>query len=251
MEPLLLKTWVRRHCFRRAEGLFEVWFCLSQASLPDLVAKKSEFLSEAELQYFQPLRAEARQRSFLLGRCCVKEALAACTGLSDREAWEVYPGVFQQPVLRGPGTQNLQTSLSDSGTAGVAVLHPEAHPMAVDIERINGDRREAVQSQMTAAEQALVIGLAGRPEENLMLVWSAKEALSKVLRTGLMTPFTLYELENLVWDSGCLLGTFRNFAQYRLIAFALRDLAFALVLPKKSELDCPLAEFKRGLAEAV
>ena len=248
MSPLLPGTWVRRQAFSRAEGTFETWFAFSRDSLPVLAACHGQFLATAELSYYQTLRIEARQRSFLIGRLCVKEALAALLNSSARTSWEVSHGVFQQPVLKGAGTQKPQTSLSHAETVGMAVVHPEGHPVGVDIELIHAGRRETVESQMTADELSRAAVLGGNAEENLMLMWSAKEALSKVLRTSLMTPFAVYELESLGWADGCLLGAFKNFAQYRAIAFPMGNLAFAVVLPKSSEPKVSLHEFRRSLS---
>ncbi len=246
MEPLLPGTWVWRQNFNRAEGVFATWFCLSRCPLPELAAARSQFLAPAEEAYYQTLRVDARRRSFLIGRLCVKEALAVCLGSPERSSWEVSRGVFQQPVLQGPGIRNLQASLSHSGDYGVAVVHPEGHPVGVDIEEINPDRRETVQTQMTPGEVEAASALGGTANESLMLMWSAKEALSKILRTGLMTPFSVYEMEGLARESGCLLGFFKNFGQYRAITFPMQGMALALALPKRSELDCALAEFRQG-----
>jgi phosphopantetheinyl transferase len=124
------------------------------------------------------------------------------------------------------------------------VIHPEGHPIGVDIEEISPDRRETVRTQMTPSELGLAAVLEGDSDGKLMLMWSAKEALSKVLRTGLMTPFSVYEMQDLKWESGCLLGGFKNFGQYRAISFPIEGMAFALVAPKRSEPAGSLSIFR-------
>lgn len=245
---LLLEKTVRvQHFFRRAKGSFPAWFCLAHPSLAELEMAANRFLSPNELEGLEQLRFEARRRSWLLGRYSTKEALAGFLGRADRTEVEVKSGVFQQPVVVGLATQNAQVSLSHCANLAVAVAFGEEHPLAVDVEEVNPDRVATMQSQMTAAERSMLATLPGEGAVLAALAWTAKEALSKVLKTGLMTPMAVYELERSGWDSGCLVSEFKSFGQYKSIGFLGGPFAFSLVLPKRSELVVPLAEFKRSL----
>ena len=245
---LLLERTVRvQHFFRRAKGSFPAWFCLAQPSRGELERAANRFLSPNELACLEQLRFEARRRSWLLGRYSAKEALAGFLGRADRTEVEVKSGVFQQPVVVGLATQNAQVSLSHCANLGVAVAFGEEHPLAVDVEEVNAERVVTMQSQMTAAERSMLVTLPGESSALAALAWTAKEALSKVLKTGLMTPMAVYELEGAVWDSGCLVSEFKSFGQYKSIGFLSGPFAFSLVLPRRSELAVSLTEFKQSL----
>ena len=67
--------------------------------------------------------------------------------------------------------------------------------------------------------------------------WTAKEALAKVLTTGLMGPFQVYNLaEFRLTSAGTWEGFFQNFAQYKTTVWIGSSYAFAIVLPKRTAL---------------
>ena len=68
------------------------------------------------------------------------------------------------------------------------------------------------------------------------LIWTAKEALSKALTCGLMSPMEIFNLSEFyplgyrIWG-----GLFQNFGQYKFIGWISRTVAMSVVLPKKSD----------------
>lgn len=240
-----------RHEFRRPDGNYPVLLCLSVLSLEALEQGASSFLGLREMKYLSGLRFEARRRTYLLGRYCAKEAIAAYLGRSDRRSVEIIPGVFQQPVVVGADTKNVQVSISHGPDFAVAIAFDEAHPMGVDMEAIDPRRLATMESQMTSGERAMLAGMSGGSETVTTLAWTAKEALSKVLRTGMTTAMSAYELESFKWVNeerrDCLTGSFSQFRQYKVLGCHGGSLAFSMVLPARSELTIEVEEFKRSL----
>src|SRR3982074_420664 len=64
------------------------------------------------------------------------------------------------------------------------------------------------------------------------VIWTAKEALSKVLKCGMMCPFSLLETVALGQDASGYVGYFRNFGQYKFHAWVLQNHVITIVLPK-------------------
>ncbi|WP_459212137.1 4'-phosphopantetheinyl transferase family protein [Aquimarina rhabdastrellae] len=89
--------------------------------------------------------------------------------------------------------EQIQLSISHKNDCAAVVVCEVGHPMAIDIE-INGDKLnyEVVAKQCTLRELSLTQSI----PENIRygLLWTAKEAISKVLKTGLMTSFQLFEI---------------------------------------------------------
>jgi 4'-phosphopantetheinyl transferase len=69
------------------------------------------------------------------------------------------------------------------------------------------------------------------------LLWTAKEALSKVLRCGFMIPFELLEIEMFEPNNDFAISYFKNFHQYQALSFPLANTLCSLVYPKKTELS--------------
>ncbi|MDB6040019.1 MAG: 4-phosphopantetheinyl transferase [Verrucomicrobiales bacterium] len=249
--PLLPHTSLRLGHFLRSSESFQASFCWSSASLETLIAHQSQFLRPPELEYLQRALHANRRRSYLLGRYCAKEAI--CQYLRDErlDAFAVLPGVFQQPIVRGPRCHNIQVSLTHCANWGMAAAFDEAHPIAIDIEAVSPDRRETIQSQLTENEKLAAAHLPGNLDENLVSIWTAKEALSKVLKTGMMTPFTLFEVEKISETERGLSGLFKSFAQYRFLSFTAGSIAVSLVFPKLSELDESLGQLRDEICQSL
>lgn len=69
-----------------------------------------------------------------------------------------------------------------------------------------------------------------------MVFWTVKEALSKALRTGFMSPLEIYELESMKIEARCWISEFKNFSQYQGRSFFLGHLIYSLVYPKNINL---------------
>lgn len=223
--------------FERSKESFRASFCWSSVSLETLISHQQQFLRPPEFDYLLRSLHDNRRRSYLLGRYCAKEALCQYLDNENRTCCAIVPGVFQQPVIRGTDCGNLQVSISHCNNAGIAVAFDEAHPIAIDIEAVSPDRRETIQSQLTEDEKMIAANSSGTLDENLACIWTAKEALSKVLKTGMMTPFTLFEIEKTPGSSQGLNGVFKSFAQYRFLSFTTGSFAVGLVFPKQSQLS--------------
>jgi 4'-phosphopantetheinyl transferase len=203
---------------------------------PAILDQKGEFLAPAEAVYFAGLRYLRRQQSFLLGRYAAKLALQSLLKAADPKAIEIGRGVFEQPMISYLSARAPEVTISHCDEIAVALAFPSGHPMGVDIEQIDPDRVATIRSQMSPVEREWARS-AGADELALStLIWTAKEALSKALTCGLMSPMEIFNLAEFyplglrMWG-----GLFQNFGQYRFMGWLSRTVAMSVVLPKKSE----------------
>jgi len=146
-------------------------------------------------------------------------------------------GVFEQPIVQYARNSGYGVTISHAGPVAVALGYPAGHPMGIDIERLDQARYETIVSQLSDREMTLVETAGVDRLDVATAFWTAKEALAKVLTTGLMTPFQVYNLSEFrLTDAGTWEGLFQNFAQYKVKAWIGSLYAFAMVLPKRSEL---------------
>ena len=66
------------------------------------------------------------------------------------------------------------------------------------------------------------------------MIWTAKEALSKILRCGMTCPFELLAVKELNADCGIFGGQFENFAQYKFQTWVMGETVLSIVLPRNS-----------------
>ena len=206
--------------------------CISyvEASLPELQAHKN-FLSEQEKQTYQKFAFPKKQHSYLLGRLSAKLAVRKSLQHTDLQNIIIDSGVFEFPVINQVG---LQVSISHSENKSVSIAFPEKHPMGIDLELIHPEKAEVVQAYLTNPETNLMVDSLEATEKKLLL-WTAKEALSKVLRTGLMIDFKFLEVEKISqsysksWELA-----FAHFKQYKAISFYFENYLLSIVLPKNT-----------------
>lgn len=214
----------------------------------DVFAARS--LAESESARLDRAAHPRRRISFLRGRVAAKEALAGlCGDEVSRRALEIIPGVFEQPVVTGP-TQNLGVSLSHSDTLAVAAAFPESHPLGVDLERIPDAHLSALREQLAAddMQQLAVLGLS--EAERLTLLWSAREALSKVLRGGLAVDFRALAVSGVRRRGELIDLDFVTFAHLRAELLVAAGQVFALIVPARCraewDVDAVIAWLRAG-----
>ncbi|HPK65386.1 MAG TPA: 4'-phosphopantetheinyl transferase superfamily protein [Thermoanaerobaculia bacterium] len=171
---------------REATGL--VWLSQGMEELP----ADDRWLTERERAWLAGMRFEKRRSEFRLGRFTAKRALALALGheaapaaLADFEIGRAPDGA-PAPKLGGrPAPRAI--SMSDRADQAVCLVGPPELALGIDLELVEPRSAGFVTDFLTAAEQQRVAAAAGEEERALTanLIWSAKEAALKVLRTGL------------------------------------------------------------------
>lgn len=109
--------------------------------------------------------------------------------------------------------------------------------MAIDIEVHAENKQDVILANMTVAEIDAIAATHLSTDMRPTVLWTIKESLSKVLRTGLMSPFDIYAIDRITEEDGMIVSTFRNFAQYRCLSFSIGEVALSLTLPKRTRVD--------------
>ena len=218
----------------RSDSRMAVGLCVLSASTGALRHLRRQFLHPGELLLAAAMPVQKRADDFLRGRYACKRAIAALHPDVDPTGVHIGMGVFRQPVLQAPNTLGLQVSVSHSGAIGAALAFAEGHPMALDVEQYDAERARVIESSLTAHEVTLAAQMRLPRLQAYTQLWTMKEALSKVLKCGLTSPFHVLEVAAVEHAGAGLAAGFRNFTQYRAIAFSLGAHACAIVLPPES-----------------
>lgn len=179
----------------------------------------------------------ARGRNdFLRGRLAAKAALAALAEQSSASAFRVVPGIFGQPVVAAP-FGHLGVSISHGADAALAVAHSAECPLGVDLERIDPDQIGVLRSQANASEEADLRQLGLSPAVALTVLWSAREALSKVLRGGLSVDAASLVFDHARQEAGVVHLRPRLMAHLRVELRLATHAVLALALPSTAHCD--------------
>jgi 4'-phosphopantetheinyl transferase EntD len=221
---------------KRENRSFHAGFCLLKESLPDL--KKSIILLHPdEKGYYDTLKFDNRKASYLLGRIASKAAISELIEGESMKSISIGFGVFNFPVVQHSVGRNIQVSISHCDNLGVALAFPEEHPLGVDIEKSDTHKIDTMKSQVCAGELELISNCNLPISIGCTVIWTIKESLSKIFRTGLTMDVKISEIESLKKIDSIYISTFRHFGQYKAISRCAGDYICSIVLPKNTTPD--------------
>lgn len=249
MSDLFLGQYVEALTLQRIDRSYSAAICLASVSLLELKKHILQFLHPTEYAYYTTLKFAKRQASYLLGHFTAKQAIAFLTHNDWREILLEY-GVFHFPIVHAAHQNHLQVSYSHGGQWAVALAFPEAHPMGIDLEDINPNKTSVIETQLTVDEKDFVSQGAVK-EKMTTLFWTVKEALSKVFRTGMMAPFSIYAIKNVREEKGVWSSEFVHFSQYKALSFCAGSFVCSIVYPKKSEMMIDIPAIQAWAAQQI
>ncbi len=233
---------------KRENSLHYAGFCILHAA-PELLIQQLALLHPEERSYYNTLRFDKRRESYLLGRISAKKAIGALSAFEDLPKIAIEAGIFQFPVVKYSITRNLQVSITHCDGLGIALCHPEVHPLGVDVERTDKENSAAIEEQLTTDELALTLTVPLPQAVACTTIWTMKEALSKILRTGLTMDLKLLEIQSLVKEGDLYTSQFKHLIQYKAISCCAGNYVCSVVVPGKTTPD--LEQFWQFFLETV
>lgn len=212
---------------------------------PDTEAWKEHVsrLADAEQEQLFRMRTDAARNSFCLGRMAARGAAALLAG-EVQAPFAIAHGVFGYPVIT-PNPRSLSLSIAHTDTSALALCYPEQLMMGADIEKISAAGSPVMRSSFTEQEQQMQLpGISEILTHHLL--WSAREALSKALRTGFLVPLPMLEVRSIQQQEHLYHIDFVHFHLFRALAFEAGSYLVALVYPRKAT---PSLQFVRSLQE--
>lgn len=191
-------------------------------------------LSARELVHHQELRFAQKREAFLLGRCAAKQALAVLLNEAEWSTIDVHPGVFGQPLVRHARALGVDVTLSHSNGMALALAYPAQWPMGIDLETVEVAVAATVLAELDAStEEQAWVGSSGLSQAAACAVlWGAREALGKALKTGLNSPLRIFALSGLIQaEPGVWTGGYANFPRFAWRATQLGARTLSLAFP--------------------
>lgn len=240
------KMYVEEILLKRADHNYKATICLCYISSPVDYCKMEEALHWQESEYYHTLKYEKRKKSFLLGRYSAKMAYSAYVNEDNLRNILIQHGVFSQPVAVNQNGCNIQVSIAHDRDFGAAIAFPEAHPMGIDIEMVDREKAEVLAEQMTNNEIELIKRYHSH-YDMLTCLWTVKEGLSKVLKTGLTVPLYICEIKEIKMGCNCIFTYFTNFGQYKAVSYALGKYICSIVYPLYTEMNLDIRAIQHYL----
>lgn len=193
-----------------------------------------DYLSAAEKEQYSGFKYPRRRNSYLLGKLAAKMAVAE--EQDDLSEIQVDHGILCQPLVAG---SDRKITITHCDTLGAAVDYDPRLLLGVDMELVDEKAMDALRRITSKEEEALMkdLGPELAPTHFLTLLWTAKEAMSKVLQTGFTVPTDLFEIKACTRGEQGVISQFKNFPQFKAISVLRREYVFTIVLPAKAMTD--------------
>lgn len=198
-----------------------------------------EYMHSKELERYDSLLALKSKNSFLLGRFCAKKAISQASNVKNLPEILIENGIFGQPIVKNSNISNIQTSIAHLDNLGAAISFNESHLMAIDVEKEYDLNENDLRNHFTDGELDLFDGLKISLDLFYLILFSAKECLGKILKTGLTCPLELFEIDTVKKNNkknNEFVLTYRNFVQYRVLSCLNEGFVYSIIFPKNSKI---------------
>ncbi len=201
----------------------------------EVLGRQVNKMHRKEKSRFNKFEYDQRKQSYLLGRLSAKQAIMGLTRFYLPKKIFIDSGVFLFPIVRNKKIPNTQVSITHCDDIGISIAFDESHPMGIDVERIKMSSKEALIKQITTTESELLKSISLQDIAGYTIIWSIKESLSKVLKTGMMLDFTFFEINSIEEKKHIIETTFRHFGQYKTLSFFNKNYVISITLPRNTE----------------
>lgn len=193
-------------------------------------------LSPEERLQLEGFRYEKRRREFVLSRAAAKLAISRIGSDVPPDALSIRNGVLGYPYCEGAG--QISISLSHTNTMACCIASDRAYICGIDVENVDPKHRTAMKEVLSENEKRMMPELSRDVADTIL--WTAHEAVSKILMTGMTVSSELYEAEKVEYDpeNNTFCGRYKALPQYEFSGFCLpeRNLVSAAAYPQKSKM---------------
>ncbi|MEL6537899.1 MAG: 4'-phosphopantetheinyl transferase superfamily protein [Bacteroidota bacterium] len=242
--PILTNTVVSELPLRGYHKGFHAYLGFCNVDHDRLLQTKNMYLHGHEQERYESIEAEAHKRSYLRGRYISKEVLGAYFEESELTQFNIVNGIFNQPIVEYKlGHNRTGVSISHNEEYGIGVAFSEEIPMAVDIERCSLSQKEIIKSQITNDEREMAADMPWQSTIAYTVLWTVKEAISKVIKTGLTIPLDVLKVGGFNANENHIVCSFENFTQYQTVSFRVKDHVCSMAMPLNAAGDSDIFEF--------
>lgn len=199
-----------------------------------ILSQAAMILSPNEMKRYNSFKIDVPRTKYLLGRYSAKQAYLKLSGeISSMSKIEIKNGIFANPILNDP---EFDISISHTYGMGAGIVFDRSFPIGIDLEKIDLSKVAALRLMTSKVEIENINTISEL--DILTVAWCFKEALSKVIKTGLTIPLELLKIEKFMIKTDIFRCIFSNFTQYSGYAKKItNNIVIAVVYPNQLNLN--------------
>lgn len=163
---------------------------VATAEFDERILAKSAMLVGSEKSTYNEFKSDVRRKEYLAGRTLAKLQVFEHESAVPIRSMEIVTAHWGNPLWKN--LELSQYSLSIAHTKNqVATLSTafNTHPLGLDLEEISSSQAEILRSYFSDLGQSY-------SEEELHVIWAARESAAKALKTGFTIPDSLFSVED-------------------------------------------------------
>lgn len=193
-------------------------------------------LHPVEKERYETFAHSKRKNSYLLGRVAAKHAISNFLKINIKpNEVHIDSGVFSFPVVRF--SHPVQVSISHCQNIAIALAYDESHPLGVDLEQIDEKKADVIKSGLNPEELQLARSLNIAESVALTIIWSARESVSKILKTGITIDFKWLEINKLSSNGRTYESQFSQLMQYKVLSCISGAYVCSVALPRNTTVN--------------
>ncbi|MCK0471880.1 4'-phosphopantetheinyl transferase superfamily protein [Halalkalibacter sp. APA_J-10(15)] len=203
-----------------------------------------DYLNEADLLEYRNIISFIRKKEYSLGRFLIKELVK--DNCDEKNELLLTKGIFNQPVINNI---NVDVSLAHSGNFFVAMGFPRTILAGIDIEAVDRKISNTIKKILTRNELYLLDNSLNNNDLELLIFWTAKEALSKAIKVGFTTEISIFEINLITYDT--LLDKyvvhFTSFPHFVAYTTVFNSFVYTVAIPKMIKIKKETLKIKRDV----
>lgn len=191
--------------------------------------------SENELNQIAKYHILKRKMQYILGRYTMKTAVNNI--LSHNNMVEIGYGLLGYPIVETETNQDVEITLSHCENEAIAIAFNKDIMLGIDIEKINTERQDVLEKVTTNREKILNEKINLPYITFMTLIWTAKEALSKAIKTGFTVDMVIFQVKNVFEKGGVYYIDFLYFPTFSAIGEVVNDKIVTIVYVRKLDMS--------------
>ncbi len=197
-------------------------------------------MTEAEYQQLLKLRTSDAKNSFCFGKISAKMAISKLNHHPVNEI-SIDHGIFGFPLIY-PHLKGYHISIAHTANSGIAICYNEKYLIGIDLEKVELTNDQTILTSLTDKEIKMKFSMDLPDTLFYHILWSAREALSKAIRTGYLISLPLLEVKSISTISNYHKIEFEHFNMFVGIVLQVSDQVIALVIPQKLTVNTDFIE---------
>lgn len=223
----------KKTIFSYKDKIYPVSFSAVSLENPDKTETK-KYLGTKEYEYFSSLKYRKKRHDYLLSRLSAKFAATNLDISYVSENITITNGCFMQPCLHMKNCESgYSVSITHCSNIGISAVFPDEYVLGIDFENIDAKSSDVIKEYLTENER--IISRNGN--DMITMMWTAKEALSKIIRTGFTANMKIFEISTTCSSDteNVFISDFLYFSNMTAYSFRFKEYIFSVVMPKNSD----------------